>query len=199
MCRAWPGSASCRRPRRSRRADDRYAAVVALTGEKPDFRLAVRLRAVTPGTFELPGAEVADMYRPGGVRPPGGRAGSPSWRRSEHRRPTRINLLPLPLREGVGGRGRGGLGVAPSPQPPPARGGGGPCSPSYPVLPSLCLALAALGAALDHAFPPDLSRLASVGTEILDRQDRPLALLPAPGGVWRFRSGHMPRRCSPTC
>jgi hypothetical protein len=46
-------------------ADDRYAAVMALTNEKPDFRLAVRVRAVTPGTFELPGAEVADMYRPG--------------------------------------------------------------------------------------------------------------------------------------
>jgi uncharacterized protein YfaS (alpha-2-macroglobulin family) len=45
-------------------ADDRYAAVVALTPERPDFRLAVRLRAVTQGTFELPGAEVADMYRP---------------------------------------------------------------------------------------------------------------------------------------
>jgi uncharacterized protein YfaS (alpha-2-macroglobulin family) len=25
----------------------------------------VRLRAVTPGVFELPGAELADMYRPG--------------------------------------------------------------------------------------------------------------------------------------
>jgi hypothetical protein len=46
-------------------ADDRYAAVVALTADKPDFRLAVRVRAVTPGTFELPGAEAADMYRPG--------------------------------------------------------------------------------------------------------------------------------------
>jgi uncharacterized protein YfaS (alpha-2-macroglobulin family) len=46
-------------------ADDRYAAVVALTAEQPGFRLAVRVRAVTPGTFELPGAEVADMYRPG--------------------------------------------------------------------------------------------------------------------------------------
>jgi alpha-2-macroglobulin len=46
-------------------ADDRYAAVVALTPEQPAFRLAVRVRAVTPGTFELPGAEVADMYRPG--------------------------------------------------------------------------------------------------------------------------------------
>ena len=46
-------------------ADDRYAAVVALTPAQPAFRLAVRLRAVTPGTYELPGAEVADMYRPG--------------------------------------------------------------------------------------------------------------------------------------
>jgi uncharacterized protein YfaS (alpha-2-macroglobulin family) len=45
-------------------ADDRYAAVVDLTTAKPDFRLAVRVRAVTPGDYELPGAEVADMYRP---------------------------------------------------------------------------------------------------------------------------------------
>ena len=49
-------------------ADDRYAAVVDLTSEKPAFRVAVRLRAVTPGTFELPGAEVADMYRPASSR-----------------------------------------------------------------------------------------------------------------------------------
>ena len=33
--------------------------------EKPDFHLAVRVRAVTPGVFELPGSEAADMYRPG--------------------------------------------------------------------------------------------------------------------------------------
>jgi uncharacterized protein YfaS (alpha-2-macroglobulin family) len=46
-------------------ADDRFAAVVALTPEEPAFRLAVRVRAVTPGAYELPGAEVADMYRPG--------------------------------------------------------------------------------------------------------------------------------------
>ncbi len=45
-------------------ADDRFAAVVALTGEKPAFRVAVRLRAVTPGSFEIPGAELSDMYRP---------------------------------------------------------------------------------------------------------------------------------------
>jgi penicillin-binding protein 1C len=54
------------------------------------------------------------------------------------------------------------------------------------LLPSVLFLLAALGAALDYAFPPNLSRLASTGTEILDRQNRPLALLPAAGGVWRF-------------
>ena len=45
-------------------ADDRYAAVAALAGSDPTFRLAVRLRAVTPGTYEIPGAEISDMYRP---------------------------------------------------------------------------------------------------------------------------------------
>jgi alpha-2-macroglobulin len=60
---AWLGKLS--EPEAQPAADDRYAAVVTLTAEKPDFRLAVRVRAVTPGTYELPGAEVADMYRPG--------------------------------------------------------------------------------------------------------------------------------------
>ena len=46
-------------------ADDRYAAVLALTGDAPDFRVAVRLRATTPGDYEMPGAELSDMYRPG--------------------------------------------------------------------------------------------------------------------------------------
>jgi uncharacterized protein YfaS (alpha-2-macroglobulin family) len=46
-------------------ADDRYAAVVDLTADQPSFRVAVRLRAVTVGDFEIPGAELADMYRPG--------------------------------------------------------------------------------------------------------------------------------------
>jgi uncharacterized protein YfaS (alpha-2-macroglobulin family) len=46
-------------------ADDRTAAVVDLTAEQPAFRVAVRLRAVTVGDFEIPGAELADMYRPG--------------------------------------------------------------------------------------------------------------------------------------
>ena len=44
--------------------DDRLAAALDLTPEAPDFRIAVRLRAVTAGRFELPGAQVEDMYRP---------------------------------------------------------------------------------------------------------------------------------------
>ncbi|MCC6719740.1 MAG: transglycosylase domain-containing protein [Acetobacteraceae bacterium] len=40
---------------------------------------------------------------------------------------------------------------------------------------------------LDRAFPPALGRLAEVGSEVLARDGRTLALLPAPGGVWRFR------------
>ncbi len=42
---------------------------------------------------------------------------------------------------------------------------------------------------LDRAFPPDLRRLGEVGTEVLDRSGRVLALRPAAGGVWRFRAG----------
>ena len=42
--------------------------------------------------------------------------------------------------------------------------------------------------ALDRLFPPDLSRLAITGTEIVDRQGRTVALRPTPGGVWRFRT-----------
>jgi alpha-2-macroglobulin len=45
-------------------ADDRYAVVLSLTADHPDFRVAVMLRAVTPGTFEYPGMMLADMYRP---------------------------------------------------------------------------------------------------------------------------------------
>ncbi|WP_439550851.1 MG2 domain-containing protein [Falsiroseomonas sp.] len=45
--------------------DDRFAAAVELTAEQPLARLAVRLRAVTAGRFELPGLEAQDMYRPG--------------------------------------------------------------------------------------------------------------------------------------
>ena len=41
---------------------------------------------------------------------------------------------------------------------------------------------------LDFFFPPDLSRFATVGSEITDRSGRTVALLPAPGGIWRFRT-----------
>lgn len=44
--------------------DDRLAAAIDLTPEVAEFRIAVRLRAVTAGQFELPGAQVEDMYRP---------------------------------------------------------------------------------------------------------------------------------------
>jgi uncharacterized protein YfaS (alpha-2-macroglobulin family) len=44
--------------------DDRFAAAVTLEGENRMARIAVRLRAVTAGSFELPGAEARDMYRP---------------------------------------------------------------------------------------------------------------------------------------
>ncbi len=46
-------------------ADDRFAAVLGLSKAQPEFRVAVRLRAVTPGDYELPGAELSDMYAPG--------------------------------------------------------------------------------------------------------------------------------------
>lgn len=46
-----------------------------------------------------------------------------------------------------------------------------------------------IGLALDRAFPPDLSRLGALATEVQDRAGRPVAYLPAPGGVWRFRAG----------
>jgi penicillin-binding protein 1C len=41
----------------------------------------------------------------------------------------------------------------------------------------------------DRLYPPNLSRLDAVGTEVLDRNGRLVALLPASGGVWRFRTG----------
>ncbi len=59
----WLGKLST--PRAMPAADDRYAAVMTLDGDTPGFRLAVRLRAVTVGTFGMPGADVADMYQPG--------------------------------------------------------------------------------------------------------------------------------------
>ncbi len=45
-------------------ADDRFAAALNLTPQQPKFRIAVMLRAVTPGNYELPGLQLSDMYRP---------------------------------------------------------------------------------------------------------------------------------------
>jgi penicillin-binding protein 1C len=53
---------------------------------------------------------------------------------------------------------------------------------------AVLLVLAGAALTLDRLFPPNLSRLATTGTEILDRQGRTVALLPAPGGVWRFQA-----------
>ncbi len=40
--------------------------------------------------------------------------------------------------------------------------------------------------ALDRLFPPNLTRLYSVGVEVQEREGRILSVLPAPGGFWRL-------------
>ncbi len=45
-------------------ADDRFAAAINLDPDDENFRIAVMLRAVTPGNYEYPGVSLADMYRP---------------------------------------------------------------------------------------------------------------------------------------
>ncbi|CAK0748137.1 alpha-2-macroglobulin [Gammaproteobacteria bacterium] len=44
--------------------DDRYVAAVDLSPSAQAFKLAYLVRAVTIGNYELPGAQVEDMYRP---------------------------------------------------------------------------------------------------------------------------------------
>jgi penicillin-binding protein 1C len=71
------------------------------------------------------------------------------------------------------------------------RGGGrlGAAARRVVVLaPLVAVVAAGLALALDRACPPDLSRLRAVGSEILDRQGRTVAVLPAAGGIWRFRT-----------
>ena len=53
----------------------------------------------------------------------------------------------------------------------------------------LLLAILLAAWTLDRGFPPNLARFEAVGSEILDRNGRLLAMLPAPGGVWRLRTG----------
>ena len=58
------GQAARRRNRAGSISSVGYDIFQWLTGEKPAFRVAVRVRAVTSGEYELPGAELGDMYRP---------------------------------------------------------------------------------------------------------------------------------------
>lgn len=59
-----PGLGELQEPDATPALDDRVAAAVTFDARTREFRMAVRLRAVTAGRFELPGAEVSDMYRP---------------------------------------------------------------------------------------------------------------------------------------
>jgi penicillin-binding protein 1C len=52
------------------------------------------------------------------------------------------------------------------------------------LLAGAALLLGAL--ALDRMFPPDLRRLRELGSEVVDREGRAVAYLPAKGGVWRL-------------
>ena len=60
----FPGLGELPAPDGQPALDDRVAAAFTFTAELREFRMAVRLRAATAGRFELPGAEVSDMYRP---------------------------------------------------------------------------------------------------------------------------------------
>lgn len=51
-------------PLYAERRDDRFVAAIDLNEEEPGFHFAYMVRAVTPGTYELPGASVEDMYKP---------------------------------------------------------------------------------------------------------------------------------------
>jgi penicillin-binding protein 1C len=60
---------------------------------------------------------------------------------------------------------------------------------AFGLAPFLVLLVLAAAWMLDRACPPDLSRVEAVGAEVLDRRGRLLAVLPAPGGVQRLRTG----------
>jgi uncharacterized protein YfaS (alpha-2-macroglobulin family) len=44
--------------------DDRFVAAFDLSPDRPQFRVAYLARAITPGSYVLPGAQVEDMYAP---------------------------------------------------------------------------------------------------------------------------------------
>ena len=58
---AWVGEIS--RPRVAEARDDRFVAAIDVRRSR--FTIAYVARAVTPGSFVLPGAVIEDMYRPG--------------------------------------------------------------------------------------------------------------------------------------
>ena len=124
--RACPGSANCRTTEAQTGADDRFAAVVALTADKPAFRVAVRLRAVTPGEFRASRGGTVRYVPPGDRLPGRRRTGSRCWRRSEARpRPGSHKggwaepRLALALVGRGRARGRGAPGARPCWCPPP--------------------------------------------------------------------------------
>lgn len=59
---SWVGELSY--PRVAEARDDRFVAAVDVNGRQR-FTLAYVVRAVTPGSFVIPGAVIEDMYRPG--------------------------------------------------------------------------------------------------------------------------------------
>lgn len=61
---AWIGAIS--RPQIAEARDDRYVAAIDLSNRQ-GFTFAYVVRAVTPGTFTVPGAVIEDMYKPGVV------------------------------------------------------------------------------------------------------------------------------------
>jgi uncharacterized protein YfaS (alpha-2-macroglobulin family) len=61
---AFPWLGELTRPAYAAARDDRLVAQIDLTEREPGFKLAFLLRAVTPGRFELPGAQLSDMYKP---------------------------------------------------------------------------------------------------------------------------------------
>lgn len=58
----WLGELSYTQSTEAR--DDRFAAAIDLSSYRMSFRTAYMVRAVTPGSFVMPGTYVEDMYRP---------------------------------------------------------------------------------------------------------------------------------------
>ncbi|PWC33271.1 alpha-2-macroglobulin [Azospirillum sp. TSO35-2] len=58
----WLGELTATRTSEAR--DDRYNAAVDIGEDQQTFKLAFIVRAITPGSYELPGATLEDMYKP---------------------------------------------------------------------------------------------------------------------------------------